>query len=63
VKPTRYNSAPEIIADFGSWYRDNLPLLDRHFEQLHAEGAGPPDFFEWAAAEHDAELVCLQVQP
>lgn len=58
MSATRYNMAPEVATDFRSWYADNLPLLERRFAQLHTEGAGPPDFFEWAAAEHDAELLC-----
>jgi hypothetical protein len=58
VSVPRYNSAPEVVADFDTWYRDNLPLLDRYFTQLHEEGGGPPDFFEWAAAQHDEEVLC-----
>jgi hypothetical protein len=57
-----YNSAPEVLVDFRSWYGENLPLLERYFAQLHEEGAGPPDFFEWAVVQHEVELECPQVQ-
>lgn len=53
----RYNSAPETVCDFRSWYSDNLPLLERYFTQLNQEGGGPPDFFEWAVTQHEAELL------
>ena len=53
----RYNSAPEMVCDFRSWYSENLPLLERHFAQLQEEGGGPPDFFEWAVIQHESELL------
>lgn len=46
--------------DFQAWYAQNLQGLERHFAKLHEEGAGPPDFFEWAAAQHDELLIKVQ---
>ena len=58
----RYNSAPEILSDFRAWFAENRSLLERYAAQLNEEGAGPPDFFEWAVVEHEAELLCPRVQ-
>lgn len=58
----RYNSTPETLSDFRCWYGENLPLLERYAQQLQVEGAGPPDFFEWAVVEYEGELLCPAVQ-
>lgn len=49
--------------EFKSWLVQNMPQLERSFAQLQAEGAGPPDFFEWVAVQHEVELIRATVQP
>jgi hypothetical protein len=49
--------------DFKTWLEHHQADLDRTFRKLHEEGAGPPDFFEWVAVQHEIEMLRATVQP
>lgn len=51
------------VGDFQAWLTQHLQVLERTFAQLNEEGAGPPDFFEWVAVQHEVELIRATVQP
>lgn len=49
--------------DFRTWFERNQANLEQTFRQLNEEGAGPPDFFEWVAVQHEVALILPTVQP
>lgn len=53
----------ERIRDFGLWYRDNLPELERYYNELrpYCEDEPLQDFFEFSAIQHErAEMQMLE---
>lgn len=50
----------ERVRSFGLWYRDNEPTLTEYYSQLQrfgGEGEPIPDFFEFAAIQHERQEV------